>query len=149
MKQLILTLSCMLWIVSSLTGGQSEEADPYSISLVQKALNARSQGMTIAKIQTNLSRKGDLVSIALLKALNEGELTDPHVVELFLPVIRDSFSQPEIISIDADKKPKVTLFLLNFLQRNVRDSKTQRDIEETIKFVNEKAKIDSPMSPGQ
>jgi hypothetical protein len=112
------------------------------------ALKAQSQGLIIAKINTNVARKGDQVSIAILKILNEGELTDPHAVERFLPVIRDSFSQPQLISLDIDKKPKVTLFLLNFLQRSVPDPQTRREIAETIRFVNEKTKIDSSATPG-
>jgi hypothetical protein len=144
MKELALTLSCILCFALTWATGQSQEADPYSVNLVQMALKTESQGLGIAKIQTNIARKGDQVSIALLNALNERDLTDPLTVERFLPLIRDSFAQPQFISIDVDRKPKVTLFLLKFLQGNVRDPQVQLDIKATIKFVNEKSTADSP-----
>ena len=144
MKQLILALSCILCFALTWAAGQSQEADPYSVNLVQMALKTQSQGLGIAKIQTNVARKGDQVSIALLKTLSEGELTDPQTVERFLPIIRDSFAQPQFISIDIDRRPKVTLFLLKFLQENVNDPQVQLDIRQTVKFVSEKSKADSP-----
>ena len=138
MKLLMTILFGILCFPTS-TIGQSEEADPYSIKLVQAALRTRSRGLVIAKAQTHLTRMGDGVSIALLKIFSQAELEDPHTVEAFLPIIRDSFSEPEFISVDIDKKPMVTLFLLRQLQRNINDAQTDVDIEVTIKFVNEKA----------
>lgn len=139
MKKLVLTLSCVLCSALTWAAGQSQEADPYSINLVQMALKTESQGLGIAKIQTAVARRGDQVSIALLKVLSERDLTDPQTVERFLPLVRDSFAQPQFISIDVDRKPEVTLFLLKFLQANVRDPQVQRDIKATIKFVEEKS----------
>jgi len=80
------------------------------------------------------------VSIALLKILDEQDLTNPSIVEALLPLIRESFSYPSIISIDVNKKPSVTLFLLAYLQRNVTDSRTRQDIQQTIDFVKQKTK---------
>jgi hypothetical protein len=57
-----------------------------------------------------------------------------------LPIIRQSFSDPEHISVDLDKKPSITLFLLKYLKQNVSDAQANRDIEETIKFVEEQTK---------
>lgn len=51
-----------------------------------------------------------------------------------------SFSDPQSISVDLDKKPSVTLFLLKYLKQNVPDAHAQQGIEETIKFVEEKTK---------
>jgi hypothetical protein len=44
--------------------GQSEEADPYSVKLVQAALKTRSGGLIIATVQTHLARMGDGAAIA-------------------------------------------------------------------------------------
>jgi hypothetical protein len=145
MKLVITILVGMLCFPAS-TIGQSEEADPYSVKLVQAALKTRSGGLIIAKVQTHLARMGDGVSIALVKIFTEAELEDPQTVEAFLPIIRESFSQPQFISVDIDKKPMVTLFLLKQLKRNITSAQTDGDIEETIKFVNEKAATQNPQS---
>jgi hypothetical protein len=80
-------------------------------------------------------RLGDGTSIALLKIVDEKDMTDTKIVEGILQVIRDSFSYPPIISLGVNKKPKVTMFLLNYLQHNVSDTQTQRDIQEAIEYV--------------
>ena len=141
MKLFMAILFLMLCFSSSMIG-QSEEADPYSVKLVQAALRTRSGGLIIAKVQTHLARIGDGAAIALLKIFNEAELTDPQTVKSFLPIIRDAFSQPQFISVDIDRKPMVTLFLLKQLQRNITDTQTEIAIEETVKFVTRR-----PASP--
>jgi hypothetical protein len=73
-------------------------------------------------------RLGDSVSIALLRILDEQELVDPKTVQTFLPLIRDSFSYPPIIALQVDKKPKVTLFLLKYLDQTF----STRKPEETF-----------------
>ena len=118
---------------------QLDEADPYSVEFVRSALRLHSQGIYFSVVEKNIPRRGDQISIALLKIFTDNELSTPEIVRSFLPLIRQSFSQPEAISMDIDKKPRVALFLLNYLQRNISDTQTQRDIEETIRFVQEKA----------
>ncbi len=65
----------------------------------------------------------------------------------FLPIIRDSFGRPELISAEVDKKPKVTLLLLDYLRlKMTSDSQTQLDIDQTIEFLN-RASRGGPTSP--
>src|SRR5882762_1005632 len=120
---------------------QLDEADPYSINFVQRALSLHSQGIYFSVVEKNIPRRGDQISIALLKIFTDDELSNPQTVRSFLPLIQQSFSQPEAISMDIDKKPRVALFLLKYLQRTISDIQTQRDIQETIKFVQEKAAL--------
>ena len=134
---------CALFlIVPILLAAQSNEieADPYSITLVQSALTAHSQGVLLSRIEKRLSWCGDRVSVALLKTISEGDLSNPSTVETFLPIIRQAFSDPQSISVDLDKKPSVTLFLLKYLKQNVPDTHAKQGIEETIKFVEETTK---------
>jgi hypothetical protein len=138
MKRSILLLSTMFCFFPLLSVSQSEDADPYSLQLVRTAMQTRSKGVIIAKVQTHIARMGDRVSIALIKDLNETDLVDPRKVEEFLPIIRDCFSQPRQIQLEMDKKPKVTLFLLRYVRQNVYDPQVQRDLDQTIRFVIDK-----------
>ena len=97
MKRSILLLLAILCLFPFLLVSQSEDADPYSVHLVRMAMETRSKGVFIAKVQTHLARMGDQVSIALIKDLNETDLVDPHKVEEYLPLIRDCFSDPHQI----------------------------------------------------
>ena len=137
--RVFVTLCSVLLTFAIPLNGQLNEADPYSIDFVHKALSLHSQGIYVSFVEKNIPRRGDQISIALLKIFTDVELSTPEIVRSFLPLIQQSFSQPEAISMDIDKKPRVALFLLNYLQRNISDTQTQRHIEETIKFLQEKA----------
>lgn len=139
MRFLALLFAAFLICAAPLSG-QREEDDPYELKLVQANLRMKSTnpGLDIPSLVKSLQRLGDGVSIALLKILDEQDLRNPTNVENFLPLIRESFSYPSIISIDVNKKPQVTLFLLAYLQRNVSDPRTRRDIRQTIQYVKQK-----------
>jgi hypothetical protein len=89
-------------------------------------------------VEKQLQRRGDAVSVALLKILDDRDLKEDRTVEAVLDLVRQAFSSPKLISLEEDKKPKVTMFLLKYLQRSISDAKTLQDIEETVRFVNEK-----------
>ena len=79
------------------------------------------------------------MSIALLKIVDEKDLSNTKTVEACLQLIQDSFSYPPIISVGVNREPKVTMFLLNYLERNVSDMQMQRNIQETIQYVKQQA----------
>jgi len=143
------TLSCVVLLCAAPLGGQIEGADPYSIRLVQNNMQIAEAGLagTLASVNKHLQRLGDGISIALLKIMEEQNFTDPKTVEASLSLIRLSFSYPQIISLEADKKPKVTLFLLKHLDQNVFDSQTKRDIQETIQYVERQTKSQEQVRP--
>ena len=135
-----LLVFCALMGLVRASGGQSGDTDPYSINVVKFELQMRSGGRKVIHgfSQKGLSRLGDGVSVAILKILDQHALTNPETVRDFLPIVKDCFSQPQFISIEADKTPTVTLFLLDYLRRNVSDPQAQADIQETIQFVSRK-----------
>lgn len=143
--RILAPLFCVLIMYSAPAHGQQEQQDPYAIHLIQGALKtALSQpGVKTSFVEKQLQRRGDAVSVALLKIFDERALTEERNVEAILNLIQQAFSSPKLISVEEDKKPKVTMFLLKYLQRSVSGSKTQRDIEETISFINGKIKAAS------
>jgi hypothetical protein len=130
-----LILVGFLWLAAASAAGRPQEEDPYSVKLVEIALKYQSQGLTVGQVQRHVARLGDQVSVALLKSLDEGDLVDPRKVEEFLPIICQAFSEPKLISLDIDKRPKVTLFLLKHLELSVADAKVKQDIQQTNSCV--------------
>jgi hypothetical protein len=120
--------------------GQEQALDPYSMKFVKQNLRiaSASGGGEWAGVGKDFQRLGDGVSIALLKILSQQDLRNPDVIRRFLPLIHRSFSYPSIISIDADKDPKVTLFLLGDLEQNISDPSLRQEIRETITFIKQK-----------
>ena len=150
-------LSCVL-ILFGAHWGQSAEpvqgpegSDPYSLELVRFSLRMRSGGKKYIQstIQKQLTRLGDKVSVALLKILDEHQLADSQIVRDLLPIVRDAFSVPELISSEEDKQPQVTRFLLKHLEREFFDPQIKRDIRETLQFIEEKSKFGSSPKTGR
>jgi len=135
MRLIVLFCSCLILAVS--VGGQTACDDPYSMTFVRNNLQivTTNPGLRISVVVKNLQRLGDGVAVALLKTLDERDLLNTKTVEACLQLIHDSFSYLPIVSLDVNREPKVTMFLLNHLKRNVSDTQTHRDIEETIQYV--------------
>lgn len=137
----IVILACCFFLALAVPlGGQSGDDDPYSINVVRNALTSRLGGQKVVHSwsQKHLSRLGDGASVALLKILDQHDLIDPQTVRDFLPIIRDSFAEPGFIYLEADKSPKVTFFLLNYLGQNVSEVQAQHAIQQTVEYVKQK-----------
>jgi hypothetical protein len=136
MRLTLLTCCAILTFVAVSTG-QSPDDDPYSTRVVKDALSMRSGGRMVIRSwsQRGLSRLGDEVSIALLKMLDDSDLANPQVVRDLLPIVRDAFAEPQFIAIKENKEPKVTLFFLGSLRRNLSDTQTGELIDQTIEYV--------------
>ncbi len=114
--------------------GAEERDDAYSMNLVKSLLQHPAQmGAGFSEKQVN--RLGDRVSIALIKILGDDALRNPEKIKTILPLIRSSFLYPDLISIAEDRKPKVTLFLLRHLERDVKALDLKREISQLITFI--------------
>ena len=134
MRTAIIFCFAVLVFAASL-GGQPEEADPYSINFIQKAMKLHAQGIALSTVEKNIPKRGDQTCIALLKILSDPQLSDSKTIEALLPLIRQSFSEPRLISTEVDKEPKVTLFFLAYLRGTLSDPQTRQDIQDTITFI--------------
>jgi hypothetical protein len=128
---------CCLFISGVLQAGRQQVADPYSLIWVRNAMARLSVGVRFGGDTKTIPRLGDACSIALLKILDQRDLTDAKKINVTLVLIHEAFRYPESIQKQEDKQPKVTLFLLNYLLEKMQDHDTQRSIQETINFVNQ------------
>ena len=129
----VLLLSCS----AARSQGAGEDCRPYMINLVQAALDTASSnpGFVSSHIQRGLQMQGDAVAIVLLKVLESRDFTDPQKVRAIIQIIRQSFTAVQAISIAEDKRPKVTVFLLNYVRQNVKDAKLAIEVQQAIDFV--------------
>jgi len=116
---------------------ESETSDPYAIDLVKFALRLGSGGKKFVDgtLEKHLAQLGDCVSIALLKILQKSQLKDGRTVRDILPIIRRSFSSPEAIARDADREPRITLFVLECVLGQTQEIELGVEIRQTIDFL--------------
>jgi hypothetical protein len=114
-------------------------SDPYSLDFVRSALQYFKNGgfgfegkrIAWGTLETpGLNQFGDRVSIALLKIYSREELSQPEIASRFLTAIRTAFENRSSVLDPSDREPRVTLFLLDYLQANERsDFKVEKRIE--------------------
>lgn len=126
-------LLCLVIIGISLPGGQQTKSgcsatpvDPYSIAFVESALrffedtakrgSFGSEPKQFLYLTPSLPQLGDDVSIAMLKILDPQELAKPDTAYRYLGLVALAFSDRSKVVRETDKEPKVTMFVLNYLQ---------------------------------
>jgi len=115
----------------------ADESDPYSVAVVRSLLSLP-PGTSFGVSEKQNERLGDRAAIATLKLFDEADLTRPETIRKLLPVLRDSFSYPQLISIAEDRRPAVTLFLLHYLERNAPDPALKKEITAVEVFIKAK-----------
>jgi hypothetical protein len=123
----------------ALPGFAQGEPDPNSIAIVRFELQMRLGESSVRHSfsQKQLRRLGDGVCIALVRILSEQTMLEPKPLRAFLPMIREAFSEPTLISIEANRKPRVTLMMLDHIERSVSDPQLHAEIDLTVRFVRE------------
>ncbi len=134
MRTLVLVL---FLVVSGAPVGhqQPQAADPYSLVIVRGAFQRESVGSAFGADMKYIPRLGDACAIAILKIVNPYDLVKPETAGVVSAMIHNAFSYPQIIAIEEDKNPKVSLFLLNYLRDKISAPDVKLDIEQTIAFV--------------
>ena len=140
MRFFSLIVCLLLTMVIIRADDASEGQDPYLIPMVRAELLMNSEGRRVIHSwsQKRLVQLGDRVSVSILKILEPADLKDPEKVKSCLIVIRDAFAQPEMISAEADRDPKVTIFVLSYWRSQLTDPEAQAEIAKTVEFVKEK-----------
>jgi hypothetical protein len=85
------------------------------------------------------NRSGDLVAVAVLKALNDSEMASPESADFVLLIVRMAFGCPQYcVKVTDDRRPRMTLLLLEHLNE-ITVGKMQNDIEEAKHFIQQQA----------
>jgi hypothetical protein len=134
----------VIWVF--LLGGSQEptancqptRTDPYSVDLVNSAFHFfrdskggfEGEAKRFVYPTPSLPELGDDVSIAILKILKPAELIEPENAYAYLTLVTFAFSYSHRVLQEADREPKITLFLLDFLQeKEISDPRLEKRIE--------------------
>jgi hypothetical protein len=89
--------------------------------------------------EKTFARSGDLVAVAVLKTLDDGEMASPESAKWVLLTIRAAFACPQnCVVVADDRRPRVTLLLLEHLNE-ITHGKMQADVEEVRQFLRQQA----------
>jgi hypothetical protein len=112
----------------------------YSFNDVKAAVHrVTSSRMYSGWDEKTFNRSGDLVAVAVLKTLDDGEMASSEHAEDVLLILRSAFACPHYcVKVTDDRRPRMTLLLLEHLNE-ITHGKMQADIEEAKQYVLEQA----------
>lgn len=82
------------------------------------------------------NRSGDMVAVAIVKAIPESELTSPATVKEILGILHSAFACPSrCIAAPDNRQPNVTMLLLEHLRTRA-SGPIQAEIDQTTDFIS-------------
>jgi hypothetical protein len=102
--------------------------------VVRRVVNT---GMIQGWDQTVLAHLGDAGAVLATKVLADRNLT-PRTIGSALIVIENSFAEPKLVEITADREPRTSLLLLRYLELSTGDAKSRKNIADTRKYVQDR-----------
>src|SRR6266849_2441933 len=108
--------------------------DPYAERTIRTAMALN--GVSVSFTEKEINRLGDRAAIGIMRMVADQPLTQPGQVKIVLSILQDAFRVPGIITVDADRQPKATLFLLASLQNLSISRDLTAEIGQTKAFVS-------------
>jgi len=91
-------------------------------------------------VEKAVYRSGDRIAVGIVQGFTEAELVDPKRLDRILSVLRLSFSQPQLITNEDDRSPRVTSLLLRFLRNELKGTRMEQRIADTEQYVFSQAR---------
>jgi hypothetical protein len=114
--------------LSGAAHGQSGN-DPEQV--VRRVINT---GMIEGWNQKLLIHLGDAGAVLATKVLADRNLT-PKTIGGALIVLENSFAEPKLVEVTADREPRTSLLLLRYLELSTSDAESRKNIADTRKYV--------------
>ena len=118
----------------ALSGAAYGQAVNNPEQVVKQVVNT---GMIQGWDQKLLVHLGDAGAVLLTKVLADTNLT-PKTVGGALIVVANSFAEPKLVEVTADRKPRTSLLLLRYLELSTSDAESRKNIADTRKYVQDR-----------
>ena len=129
----------LLAILLCPTSASAQDSQPPFSQLKESVRRIITQRLYTGLDEKAFNRSGDIVSVAVVKTLSEDELVTPSNVKEILAILHSAFACPaRCIAGSADRKPNVTLLLLEHLRSHTSGS-LQSEVDETKEFIVRKS----------
>ena len=118
-----------------------EDKDIYSLESVRAILRMRTGGRTFITTQQDktIMRLGDGIAIAILKLADEQQLADAKYLREILLILQGSFGGPELITEESNKRPRITMLLLDHLRQSTADPDLRAQIDKASDFIRKQS----------
>ena len=118
----------------ALSGAAYSQAGNDPEQVVKQVVNT---GMIQGWDQKLLVHLGDAGAVLATKVLADTNLT-PKTIGGALIVLENSFAEPKLVEVTADREPRTSLLLLRYLELSTSDAESRKNIVDTRKYVQER-----------
>ena len=130
---------CVLFLALASPAQDWQDCRPkgdYSFNDVKAAVHrVTASGMYSGWDEKTSARSGDVVAVAVLKALDDNEMASPESAKRILSIIREAFACPQkCVQVTDDRRPRISLLLLGHLNE-ITGGKMRTDIEEAKQYI--------------
>ncbi|MGA8430342.1 MAG: hypothetical protein WB729_11010 [Candidatus Sulfotelmatobacter sp.] len=103
----------------------------------QRVRQVINTGMIQGWDQKVLVHLGDAGAVLATKVLADRNLT-PKTIGSALIVVENSFAEPKLVEVTADREPRTSLLLLRYLELSTSDAESRKAIVDTRKYVKDR-----------
>jgi hypothetical protein len=128
--RVILALLFVLFCGIAIAQNENENDARLRQETVQLAFSEVSRGMYTSWSEKYLARLGDSAAPEIMKLLQQKKMTTKDA-QTAVSLVNMSFATPRIIRNEANRQPRSTLSLLDYLDQNSADSTTKAKIRST------------------
>jgi hypothetical protein len=118
----------------ALSGAAYGQAGDDPGQVVKQIINT---GMIQGWDQKLLVHLGDAGAVLATKVLADGNLT-PKTIGGALIVVENSFAEPRLVEVTADREPRTSLLLLRYLELSTNDAESRKNIADTRKYIQDR-----------
>jgi len=103
----------------------------------QRVRQVINTGMIEGWDQKLLVHLGDAGAVLATKVLADRNLT-PKTIGSALIVLENSFAEPKLVEVAADREPRTSLLLLRYLELSTTDAESRKNIADTRKYIQDR-----------
>ena len=103
----------------------------------QRVRQVINTGMIEGWDQKVLVHLGDAGAVLATKVLADRNL-NPKTIGSALIVLENSFAEPKLVEVTADREPRTSLLLLRYLELSTTDAESRKAIVDTRKYVKDR-----------
>ena len=103
----------------------------------QRVRQVISTGMIEGLDQKLFVHLGDAGAVLATKVLADRNLTAKTIGSALI-VVENSFGEPKLVEVTADREPRTSLLLLRYLELSTSDAESRKNIADTRKYVQDR-----------
>ncbi len=130
-----LILLICVGLAIAVNGQKTDVCDKECVKVVANLVEQQKNSLYISWSEKDNRMLGDRVADGIVKVFPRKDLFLLSNVKLYLPIIRESFMDIDMIELAENKKPTNSIYFLEDLKKHVSNPETLSDIDKLLRTI--------------